>query len=117
MRCPSRTSLPGRSTVAIVLLLGLPLAQAQDRSGREVVESVCASCHATGAGGAPKIGDQAAWIPRMKRGMDVTVRSAIRGHGNMPARGGMASLTDAEVRSAITYMWNPTPAPGPAPAK
>jgi cytochrome c5 len=38
---------------------------------------------------------------------DGTVRSAIHGHGNMPARGGMADLTDPEVRAAILYMFNP----------
>ena len=64
-------------------------------------------CHETGKGGAPKIGDQAAWVPRLKPGLDVVVRSAINGHGGMPARGGMANLTDAEMRSAIVYMFNP----------
>jgi cytochrome c5 len=105
-----RSSTPKRS-IAIALALVLPVAHAQDRSGREVVESVCASCHASGVGGGPKIGDQAAWIQRLKPGLNVVVRSAIKGHGAMPARGGMANLTDAEVRSAITYMFNPTPAP------
>jgi cytochrome c5 len=112
-RHPSRTRLPKRSALAIALLLAPAAAQAQDRSGREVVEAVCASCHATGVGGAPRIGDQAAWIQRLKPGLNVVVRSAIKGHGDMPARGGMANLTDAEVRNAITYMFNPAPKPAP----
>ena len=53
----------------------------------------------------------AAWRPRLKNGLDNTVRSAINGHGNMPARGGMANLTDPELRAAILYMFNPGAAP------
>jgi hypothetical protein len=32
------------------------------------------------------------------------VALAVHGHGAMPPRGGMADLTDAEIRSAIAYM-------------
>ena len=81
-------------------------AKPAERSGEQVVQAACASCHQTGVGGAPKIGDRAAWIPRATKGYDIVVRSAIKGHGAMPARGGMADLTDAEVRSAVTYMFN-----------
>lgn len=84
------------------------------RSGAEVVEAQCSKCHKDGKGGAPKIGDRDAWIPRLKNGLDVTVRSAINGHGGMPPRGGQANLTDAEVRSAIIYMYQ---APAPAAKK
>lgn len=81
-------------------------AKTAERSGEQVVQAACASCHETGVGGAPKIGDRAAWIPRATRGYDIVVRSAIKGHGGMPARGGMADLTDAELRNAVTYMFN-----------
>jgi cytochrome c5 len=77
------------------------------RSGKEIVEAQCIKCHGTGAGGAPKIGDRAAWTQRAKQGFDAVVASAIRGHGAMPPRGGMADLTDPEIRSAIAYMLNP----------
>ena len=76
------------------------------RTGAEVVKARCAECHASGKGGAPKLGDQIAWIPRLKPGIDVLVSSAIKGHGGMPARGGLADLTDAEVKDAVTYMIN-----------
>jgi cytochrome c5 len=85
-------------------------AQAADRSGELIVKAQCVKCHGTGVNGAPKIGDQAAWRPRLKNGLDKTVASAIHGHGKMPARGGMADLTDAELRSAILYMFNPSAA-------
>ena len=84
-----------------------------DRTGEAIVNAQCSKCHATGVGGAPKIGDRAAWIPRVKQGLDVVVRSAIKGHGAMPPRGGMADLTDSEIRSAVIYMMNY----GAAPAK
>jgi len=74
------------------------------RSGETIVKAKCAECHAQGKGGAPKVGDQRAWTERAKQGLDSLVSSAIHGHGGMPARGGMADLTDAEVRDAIAYM-------------
>ena len=91
--------------------------RAPDRTGEEIVQARCSKCHETGEGGAPKIGDRDAWIPRVKQGFDIVVRSAIKGHGGMPARGGQADLTDAEMRSAVVYMMNKGIAPpGGAPA-
>lgn len=76
-----------------------------ERTGEQIVKAQCSKCHQDGTGGAPKIGDRDAWIPRLKDGLDNTVRSAINGHGGMPSRGGLADLTDAEVRNAIVYMY------------
>lgn len=80
--------------------------KAAARTGKDIVEARCVNCHGTGVNGAPRIGDRAAWIPRVKQGLDVVVASAIHGHGAMPPRGGMANLTDAEIRSAVVYMFN-----------
>lgn len=80
---------------------------AVERRGKQVVEARCVECHGSGKDGAPRIGDQAAWVPRLKNGVDFLVRSAINGHGPMPPRGGMADLTDSEIRGAIVYMLNP----------
>lgn len=77
------------------------------RGGEQIVRALCANCHETGAGGAPKIGDRDEWIPRVRQGLDSLVRSAINGHGGMPPRGGQANLTDPEIRSAVVYMLNP----------
>jgi cytochrome c5 len=82
-------------------------APSASRSGAKIVQTYCFKCHQTGVGGAPRIGESAAWIPRAKEGFDVLVRSAINGHGGMPPRGGVANLTDAEARDAITFMLNP----------
>jgi cytochrome c5 len=86
-----------------------------ERTGEQIVSVRCSHCHRTGVNGAPKIGDKEAWIPRLKPGLDVVVRSAINGHGAMPPRGGMANLTDAEIRSAIVYMFSGGAAPTKAP--
>src|SRR5262245_55057683 len=75
------------------------------RSGEQIVKAQCIKCHESGKGGAPRIGDRDAWIPRLKNGLDNTVRSAINGHGGMPARGGLTDLTDAEMRSAVIYLF------------
>lgn len=83
---------------------------AKERTGEQVVKAQCAKCHEAGLHGAPKIGDRAAWVPRLQKGLDLLVRSAIRGHGGMPPRGGKADLTDAELQSAVLYMFNPVPA-------
>lgn len=77
------------------------------RTGQQVAQAQCVKCHQEGLKGAPRIGDREAWIPRLKRGLDQTVRSAISGHGGMPPRGDKADLTDVEVRNAILYMFNP----------
>ena len=75
---------------------------------KAIVEARCSQCHAEGKGGAPRIGQMEDWTPRAAKGLDAMVSNAIRGHNNMPARGGMASLSDAEMRSAALYMFKGT---------
>ena len=75
------------------------------RSGESIVKGRCVQCHGTGKDGAPMIGDTKAWVGRAKDGFESLVRSAIHGHGAMPARGGMADLTDGEMREAVAYMF------------
>ena len=114
--------------LAPFLLAFAPVAAPADaghRAGREIVATICSKCHEAGLNGAPKIGDRDAWIPRMKRGLPALSLSAIRGHGNMPPRGGHAELTDAEIGGAIVYMFDPgaearaaaRPPPPSAPAR
>ncbi len=79
---------------------------AGERTGQQVVDTTCSKCHATGVGGAPKIGDRAAWIQRVKLGLNAVYQSALKGHAGMPARGGMADLSDSEVKHAVEYMMN-----------
>lgn len=81
-------------------------ASPQSRTGAQIVQLRCQECHATGKNGAPKIGEMSAWQPRLKNGVEPLVKSAINGHNSMPARGGMADLSDAEMRSAVTHIIN-----------
>ena len=86
-----------------------------ERTGAQVVKMQCAKCHQDGKGGAPKVGDRAAWSKRLSQGVDHAVQSAIKGHGGMPPRGDRADLTDGEVRAAILHMLNAkAPAKGEA---
>ena len=72
--------------------------------GKQVFDSTCMACHATGVAGAPKLGDKAAWAPRLQQGMDTLLQSALKGKGAMPPKGGNVSLSDADVRAAIEFM-------------
>jgi len=76
------------------------------RSGEEVVKAVCAACHQTGAAGAPKIGDKAAWAKLVKEPLETLLKDSIAGIRGMPARGGSPDLTDLEMTRAIVVMAN-----------
>lgn len=79
-------------------------AAAAPRSGDEVFNSTCMACHATGAAGAPKVGDKAAWAPRIAQGMDTLLQNAINGIRAMPPRGTCANCSDDDLKAAVTYM-------------
>jgi cytochrome c5 len=72
--------------------------------GKQVFDGTCTACHSTGVAGAPKLGDKAAWAPRLKQGEDALLHSALQGKNAMPPKGGNASLSDAQVRAAVEYM-------------
>ncbi len=76
------------------------------RSGDEIVKAACAACHTTGAAGAPKLGDKAAWATLVKDPLDKLVKNAITGVKAMPPRGGAADLSDLELTRAIVFMAN-----------
>ncbi|HLS42066.1 MAG TPA: c-type cytochrome [Paenalcaligenes sp.] len=76
------------------------------KTGLEVYEMTCATCHAAGVAGAPKLGDAAAWGPLIQTGFDAMLKVALEGKGAMPAKGGNASLDDIEVARAVVYMAN-----------
>jgi len=77
--------------------------------GKTIFGQLCTTCHSTGAAGAPKITDKAAWAPRVAEGIDTLVKHAIDGYtgpdGNhMPAKGGNPALTDAQVEATVKWM-------------
>ena len=75
------------------------------KGGEEIVKEVCSACHVPGVANAPKIGDKAAWAPRLKQGLDGLLQSVIKGKGAMAPRAG-TSLTDPEIAGAIVFMAN-----------
>jgi len=75
------------------------------RSGEQVYSAVCMACHADGLAGAPKIGDQAAWAPRIKQGYEALLVSALKGKGAMPPQGG-GDFSDLEVGRAVVVLAN-----------
>ncbi len=92
------------SAAPATALAAEPAASAAGQGGEAVYTKACIVCHSTGVAGAPKVGDKAAWEPRLAQGMDTLVSTALKGKGAMPPKGGHASLSDAEIKSAIEYM-------------
>lgn len=85
------------------------------KTGEEVFNAQCAGCHATGAAGAPKSGDAAAWAPRIKTGFDALVQSALKGKNAMAPQGG-GNFNDTEIARAVAYLANAAGAKFEAPA-
>jgi cytochrome c5 len=81
-------------------------AAAGSRTGEQIVQATCATCHQAGVANAPKLGDKAAWAEHIKHGLKDMVATAIKGKGAMPPKGGDASLTDEEITRAVVYMAN-----------
>ena len=73
-------------------------------NGKAVYDKVCFACHAQSVAGSPRLGDKAAWAPRIQQGMDALVASVIKGKGAMPPKAGNPALTDAEARAAVEFM-------------
>lgn len=91
-----------RKTFAAVLLS--LMAAATHAGVEEKYNTSCTFCHSSGAAGAPKTGDKAAWEPRLAKGMDALVKSAREGLNAMPPKGMCADCTDEDFRALIEYM-------------
>lgn len=76
------------------------------RSGEDVYNTACMACHSTGAGGAPKVGDVAAWADRIAKGTDALHASGLNGvpGTGMIAKGGCVACSDEEIYAAVDYM-------------
>ena len=83
---------------------GLPIPQ----TAEELYNSACSTCHAQGIGGAPRLGDKAAWAPRIAQGADTLHKHAVEGFqgqtGLMPPKGGRVDLPDDLIRQGVDYM-------------
>ncbi|WP_329742249.1 c-type cytochrome [Dyella sp. A6] len=77
--------------------------------GKTIYNHLCHTCHTAGLLGAPKLGDKAAWAPRIAEGLDTLIKHATDGYtgpdGNhMPAKGGNPALTEAQIKAAVTWI-------------
>ena len=100
--------------VAKVDVAAAGAAPAGARSGEQLFQAACQACHATGAAGAPKVGDNAAWAPRLAQGLKGLLASATNGKNAMPPKGG-SDATEAELARAVVYMANKSGASFPDP--
>ena len=73
---------------------------------KQIIAANCAMCHEGGLMGAPKIGSEEQWAPRIAQGKETLVSHAINGIRTMPAKGGNAKLSDEEVAAAVIDMAN-----------
>lgn len=81
-----------------------PAADAAPKDGATVVNTVCGACHNSGAAGAPKTGDKAAWGPRIAQGNEALYAAALNGKGAMPPKGGASDLSEAEIKAAVDFL-------------
>ena len=92
----------GRVEIAATSAAGAAQKGAAD--GKSVFDRICTACHTQSVAGSPKLGDKAAWAPRIKTGMNSLMQSVAKGKGAMPPKAGNPALTDAEIRAAIDFM-------------
>jgi cytochrome c5 len=83
---------------------GAAAAPAGPQEPADIYSSACAACHGSGALGAPKLGDAAAWAPRIDKGIDTIIANAINGINSMPAMGACASCSEDDIAATVKYM-------------
>jgi cytochrome c5 len=96
-------SAPAQAALANPAAASIP-ANVDLAHGKQLFNTVCAACHQTGVAGAPKLGDKAAWAPRIAQGFDTLVEHALKGYKAMPPKGGAVNLPDQEIISAVGYV-------------
>jgi cytochrome c5 len=99
----AQIAVAGQDNTALAISVSGAPATDIPATGELAFTQVCAACHALGINGAPKIGDKAAWGPRMAQGKEALYSHALAGKGSMPPRGG-TTWPDATVRMAVDYM-------------
>lgn len=72
--------------------------------GEKIYKGTCLACHAAGVANAPKLGDKAAWAPRIAKGDDALLSSVTKGLNAMPPKGGCMTCSEDDLRAAVAYM-------------
>jgi cytochrome c5 len=99
---PAATSTAPAAAPAAVATAAAPAAAAA--AVPALYTQACAVCHVAGVAGAPKLGDKAAWAPRLAAGVDGLTASVIKGKGAMPPKGGAGAASDADIKAVVAYM-------------
>jgi cytochrome c5 len=99
----AHVAIAGKDNSALAIVTAPAAAADVPATGELAFNKVCAACHATGVNGAPKVGDHAAWGPRLAQGKETLYKDAIAGKGAMPPKGG-TTWPDATIRLAVDYM-------------
>ncbi len=99
----AHVAIAGQDNAALALpKSNLPAADVPS-TGEQAYTKVCSACHVLGINGAPKVGDHAAWGPRIAQGKEALYAHVIAGKGNMPPRAG-TTWPDATIHMAVDYM-------------
>jgi cytochrome c oxidase subunit II len=104
MPAPAPVAAPAAAPAPATQVAAAPAAAAKPADGKTVYDTICMACHTTGAAGAPKLGDKAAWAPRLAQGKDAMYAAALKGKGAMPPKGGNLATPDDAVKAAVDYM-------------
>ena len=99
----ARVAVAGKDNSALAIVTAPAVAADVPTTGEQAFQKVCSACHSTGVNGALKIGDHAAWGPRITQGKETLYKDAISGKGNMPPKGG-TTWPDATIRMTVDYM-------------
>ena len=106
----ARVAVAGQDNSALKIeSAGAPMpVAAVPKDGASAYETACSACHGAGIAGAPKVGDTAAWGPRVAQGKATLYEHAIKGlngkTGVMPAKGGRADWPDDLIKQAVDHM-------------
>jgi cytochrome c5 len=87
-----------------LVLAGPAVSSALARSGQDIYETTCFVCHMTGAAGAPKFDDRAAWASRLETGRETLFISVRNGKNAMPPKGTCVDCSTEELRRAVDYI-------------
>jgi len=92
-------------TTSLVIAASLfAMAGTASADGKKIYDTKCFTCHATGVAGAPKLGDKAAWAPRIAAGDTAMMEIVMKGKGAMPPKGTCMDCSDEDLKGAVKYM-------------
>jgi cytochrome c5 len=107
----ARVAIAGQDNAALAPPAAAPAVAetaAAELTGEQVYNQACVACHGAGVAGAPKLGDKAAWAPRIAQGIDTLHNHALQGYqgkaGYMPPKGGRTDLSDQSVMNGVDYI-------------